>query len=100
MQKISKESKLSLRSLNMKNIIIALILLVLIFSLVFNILMLNKLSNIPGYLPSQNVVPVSWSSDSITSEQGQEIFLKVNPALEKIRYLRQQIIDREVIKDD
>jgi Ethanolamine utilization protein EutJ (predicted chaperonin) len=63
--------------------------------------MLNKLSNIPGYLLSQERrVPVSGSSDNITSEQGQEIFLKVNPALEKIKYLRQQIIDREVIKDD
>jgi hypothetical protein len=40
------------------------------------------------------------SPDSIISKQEQEIFLAMNPVLDKIRYLQQQIIDREVIKDD
>lgn len=100
MQKMSEENKSTPRLLVMKNIFTALILLVLIFSLLVNILILNKLSKIPGYLLSQDVKPASGNSDSIISEQDQGLYFKMDPALDKIRYLQQQIIDREVIRDD
>jgi hypothetical protein len=100
MQKISNENKSTRKPFGINNTVSVLILLVLVFSLFVNILILNKLSKIPGYLLSQDAEPVSGSSDNITSEQGQEIYLKMNPALDKIKYLQQQIIDREVIKDD
>lgn len=100
MQKISEQNKSSPKSLDMKNIIIALILVILILSLLINFLILSKLSKIPGNLHSQGWHPVWGSSDGIISEQEQELFLQMNPALDKIRHLHQQIIDREVIKDD
>lgn len=100
MQKISEENKSSPKSLDMKNIIIALILVILILSLLINFLILGKLSKIPGNLHSQDWYPVWGSSDGILSEQEQELFLQMNPALDKIRHIQQQIIDREVIKDD
>jgi hypothetical protein len=100
MHKMSEENKSTPRLLGMNNIVTAMILPVLIFSLLVNILILNKLSKIPGYLLSQDVKPASGSADSIISEQDQGLYLKMDPALDKIRYLQQQIIDREVIRDD
>jgi hypothetical protein len=100
MQKISEENKSSPKSLDMKNIIIALIFVILILSLLVNFLILSKLSKIPGNLHSQGWQPVWESSDGIIDEQEQELFLQMNPSLDKIRHLHQQIIDREVIKED
>lgn len=100
MQKISEENKSSPKSLYMRNIFIALIFVILILSLLVNFLILGKLSKIPGNLFSQGWQPVWGSSDGIISEQEQEFFLQMNPALDKIRHLHQQIIDREIIKDD
>jgi hypothetical protein len=100
MQRISEENKSSPKSLNMKNIILALILVVLIFSLLINFLTLSKLSKIPNNLHSQGWYLDWGSSDGILSEQEQELFVHMNPALDKIRHIQQQIIDREVIKDD
>jgi hypothetical protein len=100
MQKVSEENKSSPKSLDMKNIIIALILVILILSLLTNYLILSKLSKIPDNLYSQGRQPVWGNSDGVISEQEQELFLKMNPAIDKIKYLHQQIIDRKVIKDD
>ena len=96
MQKISEGNKLSPKSHNMKNIMMSLIFVILILSLLVNFLILSKLDN----LHPQGSHPVWGSSDGTISEQEQEFFLQMNPALDKIRHLRQQIIDREVIKDD
>lgn len=84
MQKINSENKSTPKPTGLKNIVTVLILLALIALLLVNIFMLNKLSK-------------RLSQDG---EPKQEILLKVNPALDKIKCLRQQIIDREVIKDD
>ncbi|HHW31073.1 MAG TPA: hypothetical protein GXX20_05280 [Clostridiaceae bacterium] len=100
MQKISEGNKSSPKSLDMKNIMLALIFVILILSLLVNFLTLGKLSKIPGNLHAQGWQPVWGSSDGIISEQELEPFLQINPALDKIRHLQQQIIDREVIKDD
>lgn len=100
MQKISEENKSSPKSLNMKNIIIALILGILILSLLINFLILGKLSKIPDNFHSQGWYPVWGGSDGIMSEQEQALFFQINPALDKVRHLQQQIIEREVIKDD
>lgn len=100
MQKICEENKSSSKSLDMKSIIIALILVILIISLLINFLILGKLSKISFNWDSQGWQPVQGSSDSTLSSQEQEFFLQMNPALDKIRHLHLQIIDREVIKDD
>lgn len=100
MQKISEENKSSPKPLDRKNILIALILVILIPSLLLNFLILNKLSKISSNLNSQGLHPVSGSSDDIIREQERELFLQMNPTLNKIMHVQQQIIDREVIKDD
>lgn len=83
----------------MKNIIIALILVVLIISLFVNYLILGKLSKITDNLHSQGLHPVSGGSDDI-SEQEHGFIISINPDMHKIRHIFQQIIDREVIKED
>lgn len=100
MQKGIEENKSSPKSLNMNHIIIALILVILILSLLINFLILSKLSNISGNLHSQDLRSVWGNSDGIISEQEQELSLQMNPVLNKIRHIQQQIINREVIKDD
>lgn len=73
MQKASQENKSSPKPLYTKNIIIVSILVVLILSLLFNILILNKLSKMTGNLHSQGWYPVWGSSEGNLSEQEQEI---------------------------
>lgn len=101
MEKINGGNKSLSKLLNMKSIIIALILVILILSLLANFMMLGKLSRITENLNSQDKQQVSKGSDSSSaSEQEQELYIKMNPVLYNIRHLRRQIIDREVIKDD
>lgn len=100
MPKIGEESKSSPKSLYIRNIIIVLTSIILTLSLATNFLVLSKLSKIQGNLNSQDSRPVWGESDSPISGQEQELFLQMNPALNKIKHIQQQIISREVIKDD
>lgn len=86
MKKTGEENKSSTKSLDIKNIIIALMSVLLTLSLLFNFLILGRLSNI---------------QDNLNCEGLQDgLFHQMNSTLDKIRHLRQQVIDREVIKED
>ncbi len=100
MQKIDGENKLSPRSLDMKNIIILLILFILILSLVTNFLMLRKLAKIPDGMHFHGLHSDREGYDVETNQQALEPVLQLNPVLYEIMHLHQQIINREVIKDD
>jgi hypothetical protein len=99
MGKLNEEVKSSQKSHDMKNIIMALMLVTLIASLVVNYLVLSQLSKISGDLHSQGSQPVSGDSDNI-GKQEQALLLPVNSDMYKIRDIYQRIINREVVKDD
>jgi hypothetical protein len=99
MSKSNEEVKSSRKSLDMNNIIMVLISVTLIASLVVNCLLLGRLTKISEGSRSQDTQPVAADTGDI-GEQGQFSFLPITPDMYKIRDIYQQIINREVVRDD
>jgi len=100
MRELNKEMKPSARSYDKRNIIIALLFSFLILNLLLMLLMYSKISKPGDNLYHQDSQNSSEGIDGISKEQLKEACLYMDPELDKIRYLRQQIIDRKVIKED
>jgi len=98
MQQLNKKITSLRKPCGINILIMTLISIVLILSFVFHYLLLSKVTKVSEDLHSQGLQPAPGYNN--VYEQRQALFPINNPEIYKIRDIYQQIINRQVVKED